>query len=285
MNTIVEAVEAVEDDGWLAGPGTPATGTLALRLLACSRLGAIAAVTSVLAVIYLLLRTIRARRPSDLVYRGWARAVCRICGLRLSVTGRPDGGPGCLYVANHCSYLDIPVLRAVIDATFVSRHDVAGWPLLGPLARMTGTLFFERRARRSGEQARHIAGQLEKGTSVILFPEGTSTDGNRVLPFKSSLFAAIERGQPGMRRVQPVTIAYSRIYNVPMSMIDRPLFAWYGDMDLAPHLWQFLHIGSATIEITLHDPVKIEPGQDRKALAGRCRDQVADGLRRSLTGR
>lgn len=282
MNAIVEAVE---DDGWLADAGKPGAGSLPLHLLACTRLAAIAVVTAILAMVYLGLRGCRLRRASELVYRGWARAVCRICGLRLNIIGKPDGGPGCLYVANHCSYLDIPVLRAVIDATFVSRHDVAGWPLLGPLARMTGTLFFERRARRSGEQARDVAGQLEKGTSIILFPEGTSTDGNRVLPFKSSLFAAIERGQPGMRRVQPVTIAYSRIYNVPMSMIDRPLFAWYGDMELAPHLWQFLHIGSATIEITLHDPVKIEPGQDRKALASRCRDRVADGLRRSLTGR
>lgn len=285
MNAVAETIESVEDDGWLAGPGKPGAGTLPLHLLACARLAAIAVVTAVLAAFYLGLRGCRLRRAGDLVYRGWARAVCRICGLRLNIIGKPDGGPGCLYVANHCSYLDIPVLRAVIDATFVSRHDVAGWPLLGPLARMTGTLFFERRARRSGEQARHIAGHLDKGTSIILFPEGTSTDGNRVLPFKSSLFAAIERGQPGMRRVQPVTIAYSKIYNVPMSMIDRPLFAWYGDMDLAPHLWQFLHIGSATIDITLHDPVEIEPGQDRKALASRCRDRVADGLRRSLTGR
>ena len=281
MSTAAELVE--EQPGWLAAGAAQAT--LPLRLLAIGRLIAIFTVTLCLAGLFLAFRSVRLNRPASLVYRGWARAVCRICGLRLVIRGKADRAPGCLYVANHCSYLDIPVLRAVLDATFVSRHDVAGWPLLGPLARMTGTLFFERRARRSGEQARQVAGQLERGTSVILFPEGTSTDGNRVLPFKSSLFAAVERADCGMRRVQPVTVAYTRIYNVPMSLIDRPRFAWYGDMDLAPHLWELLHIGSATVEVTLHDTMAMAESGDRKQLANRCREIVADGLHRSLSGR
>lgn len=278
--------EALEDAGWLAG-GAPRgrLASLPLHLLAITRLGLILIVTALLAAIYLPVTGLRLRRLPDRIYRLWAAIVCRICGLQLVIRGTPAGGPGCLYVANHCSYLDIPVLRAILDATFVSRHDVSGWPVLGSLARMTGTLFFERRPARSGEQTRQMTGQFEKGRSIILFPEGTSTDGNRVLPFKSSLFAAVGRSQGMTRIVQPVTIAYTHLYNVPMSLVERPLFAWYGDMDLAPHLWQLLHIGRATVEVTLHDPVRPEQAGDRKQLAAICRQSVADGLRKSLTGR
>lgn len=283
---MIPVVETLDDAGWLAGNGSRSRlAVLPLRLLAVTRLGLILIVTTVLTAIYLPVVGLRLRRLSDRIYRLWAAIVCWICGLRLVVRGTPVGGSGCLYVANHCSYLDIPVLRAILDATFVSRHDVSGWPILGPLARMTGTLFFERRATRSGEQARQMSGQLEKGQSIILFPEGTSTDGNRVLPFKSSLFAAVERSQGVTRTVQPVTIAYTHLYNVPMSLVERPLFAWYGDMDLAPHLWQLLHIGTATVEVTLHDPVRPEQAGDRKQLASICRHSVAEGLRKSLTGR
>ncbi|MEQ8709529.1 MAG: 1-acyl-sn-glycerol-3-phosphate acyltransferase [Rhodospirillales bacterium] len=279
-------VETLDDTGWLAGnTADRRMAGLPLHLLAGSRLLLIMVVTAVLTALYLPVAGLRRRRLADRIYRLWAAVVCRICGLRLIVRGQPVGGPGCLYVANHCSYLDIPVLRAILDATFVSRHDVSGWPVLGPLARMTGTLFVERRPARSGEQARQMTGQLEKGQSIILFPEGTSTDGNRVLPFKSSLFAAVERTQGMTRNVQPVTIAYTRLYNLPMSLVERPLFAWYGDMDLAPHLWQLLHIGSATVEITLHQPVRPEQLADRKLLAADCRQSVAEGLRKSLTGR
>jgi 1-acyl-sn-glycerol-3-phosphate acyltransferase len=195
-------------------------------------------------------------------------------------------GPGVI-VANHASYLDVPVLGALTRGSFIAKSEVAGWPVFGLLARLSRTTFIERRAARSREQNDQLSARLRNGDKLILFPEGTSSDGNRVLPFKSTLFAAAERVMPDGSPVkfQPVSIAATRLDGAPIGRDLRSFYSWYGDMDLVPHLWQFLALGKVTVEIVVHPAVTLaDAGGSRKELARMCEARVAQGHQAALRG-
>ena len=223
-----------------------------------------------------------ARRVPRLYHRGVARAA----GIRIRVSGRPARPGPTLFVCNHASWVDIVVLSCVLDASFVAKAEVAGWPLFGLLARLARSVFVVRRASRSGRHRDEMRLRLEDGDSLILFPEGTSGDGNRVLPFNSTFFAVAQapvHGRP--LAVQPVTLAYTGYNSLPMTRRERPWLAWYGEMGLMSHLWRLLALGPARADVWLHEPVSIERYGSRKALAGACRTAVADGLAALLAGR
>jgi 1-acyl-sn-glycerol-3-phosphate acyltransferase len=218
--------------------------------------------------------------------RLYHRMCCRILGFRVVAKGAPsDRGPT-LFVVNHVSYTDITILGALIRGSFVAKSEVARWPLFGVLAKLQRTVFIERRVHRTAAQRGAIATRLAAGDGLILFPEGTSGDGNRVLPFKSALFSAAESaaGEAPVT-VQPVSIAYVRLNGVPMGRLYRPFFAWYGDMEMAPHLWTLLGFGIATVSVEFHEPVLASAFPSRKALATHCRNVIADGVARALSGR
>ena len=215
------------------------------------------------------------------------RICCRILGIRLEVYGRPIKKRPSLYICNHSSYLDIEVLGSLIGGCFVAKSEVASWPLFGLLARLQRTVFVDRRRGSTGDQRDQINDRLVGGDRLILFPEGTSGDGNRVLPFKSALFAVAERridDEP--LTVQPVSVAYARFSNLPMDRDLRPYFAWYGDMYLATHVWRMVKLGGATVVVQFHEPLTIETaGGTRRGLAEHCHQVVADGVACALTGR
>lgn len=249
------------------------------RLLATARTLALLAWTGALLAPCLSWWLLRGRAPRRLV-RLWHRGCCRIAGLRVRVRGAPVASDPALFVANHVSYLDIVVLGSLVDAGFVAKAEVAAWPLIGLLARIGRTVFVQRRAAHCAPQRNALADRLGAGDSLILFAEGTSSDGGRVLPFKSSLFAAVEQSpsDPAVR-VQPVTIAYVRLRGgLPIDYALRPLYAWYGDMALAPHLWAVLGLPGAVIEVRFHPPLVAAEFGCRKALARHAERQVADGL-------
>jgi 1-acyl-sn-glycerol-3-phosphate acyltransferase len=249
------------------------------RLLASVRTLALLAWTSVLVAPCLAWRLLRGRPPQRAL-RLWHRGCCAIAGLHVRMRGTPTSGGPTLFVANHVSYLDIVVLGSLLDAGFVAKSEVAAWPLVGWLARIGRTVFVERRAASCAGQCAALAERLGAGQSLILFAEGTSSDGGRVLPFKSTLFAALERSPRGPAlRVQPVTIAYLRLRGgLPIDYALRPLYAWYGDMQLAPHLWAALGLPGAVIEVRFHAPLVAAEFGSRKALAQHAERQVADGL-------
>jgi 1-acyl-sn-glycerol-3-phosphate acyltransferase len=249
------------------------------RLIAAVRALALLAWTGILLVPCMSACALVGRAPSVLV-RAWHRGCCRITGLRLHVRGVPATAGSTLFVANHVSYLDIVVLGSLVDAGFVAKAEVAKWPLIGQIARIGRTVFVERRTERSVGPREEIAARLAAGDSLILFAEGTSSDGSRVLPFKSALFAAAEARRPGAAvTVQPVTIAYARLRcGLPIDYALRPLYAWYGDMALAPHLWAVLGLPGAVIEVRFHSPVVAADFGCRKALARHAEREVADGL-------
>jgi 1-acyl-sn-glycerol-3-phosphate acyltransferase len=214
------------------------------------------------------------------------RRCCRIMGFHVEVRGQQSTDHPTLYASNHNSYLDVMVLGSLIAGSFVAKAEVADWPLFGWLAKLQRSVFIERRGREAAVHRDEMSERLERGDDLILFAEGTSSDGNRVLPFKSALFAVAER-RPRSRPllVQPVSIAYTRLDGVPMGRYLRPFFAWYGDMDMGSHIWQLAGLGWATVVVEFHPPVTIDEFGSRKALSAHCQGQAAAGVAAALSGR
>ncbi len=216
----------------------------------------------------------------------WHRGTCRIFGFRIEQYGTMSRAEPTLFVCNHTSYLDINALGALVPGSFVAKAEVRSWPVFGFLARLQRTVFVERRPSRTARHRDEMAARLEAGDSLILFPEGTSNDGNRVLTFKSAFFGIAEQAIGGKPLVvQPVSIAYTRLNGIPMGRPYRPFYAWYGDMDLASHIWTVASLGAATIAIQFHPPVTIEQFGSRKAMAEACHAAIADGVSRAISGK
>lgn len=212
--------------------------------------------------------------------RFYGRTICWLIGLRLRVIGRPSGSPRTLYVANHSSWLDILVLGATLEARFVSKSEVGNWPLIGWVAKLGRTVFVSRTRGRTGAEAQEMRTRMEAGDSLILFPEGTTSDGARVLPFRSSFFSVASAAE----QVQPVTLVYDRLGGLPVGRRDRPLFAWYGDMQTASHAWRLLRRTGTRVTVVLHAPFPPETVPDRKLLAaraGRAVSETAAALRQN----
>lgn len=213
------------------------------------------------------------------------RTTQKIIGLDPALHGSLSADRPLLVVSNHISYLDIVVLSGVIDGFFVAKSDVARWPGIGFLARIARTVFIDRKKGSVASQRDALAARMGEGLPLVLFPEGTSSDGNRVLPFKSALFSVVETAQTDAPIwVQPVTIAYTRMNGLPVGRGLRDIFAWYGDMELASHLWAFLKMGRTRVEVIFHEPVSLARFGSRKALASHCRDVIAHGLDLAHTG-
>jgi 1-acyl-sn-glycerol-3-phosphate acyltransferase len=249
------------------------------RLLAAVRALALILWTGSLLPPALLVWHLRRQLPRRLA-RLWCRGCCAITGLAVKRIGPPARAGPTLFVANHVSYLDIITLGSVLDAAFIAKSEIAGWPLIGLVGRLGGTVFVQRRAVQSARQCSALAARLEAGGSLILFAEGTSTDGARVRPFKSALFGVLDRPDLAAKvAIQPVTIAYTRFRGcLAIDHALRPCYAWYGDMVLAPHLWSALGLPGAEVELRFHEPVSGQAFASRKALAGHAERQVADGL-------
>ena len=209
----------------------------------------------------------------------------RLFGIRLQVIGTPSSATPVFFVANHVSYLDILVLGSLLPAAFVAKADVASWPLFGFLAKIQNTLFIERRATRAAAQRTQLQIHLAKRQSLILFPEGTSSDGMNVLPFKSSLFSIVTESAPDIAiTIQPISLTCTALDGFPLLREQRPLYGWYGDMTLLPHLWNVFKRGRFTVEVIFHPPMAAGEHPDRKILAATCQSLVARGIEQSLRG-
>lgn len=208
------------------------------------------------------------------------RLVCRILGVRVEVVGAaPRQGP-LLIACNHVSWLDIVVLSSVAPVSFVAKNEVARWPLFGSLARLQRTVFVDRARRHATGGARdEMRERLKSGDILVLFAEGTSGDGRSVLPFKSSFFGAAD--EPGVL-VQPVTLAYRGHGNLPMNRRLLPAYAWYGDMELVPHLVGAMRAGPIEVSVVCHPPLSLSGELNRKGLARHAEEQVRRSLALAL---
>jgi len=230
----------------------------------------------------LLLRSPLAER----LPRAYHKRASHILGFDTKVIGTPTPARPALFVANHTSYVDIEILGGVLEASFIAKSEVKRWPLFGWLARLQRTVFVDRRAHTTHQQRDAIVERLKAGDRLILFPEGTSNDGSRVLPFKSALFAAVHGAclqQP--ITVQPVSVAYVTLDGMPIGRFYRPFFAWYGDMEMAPHLWAMVGLGRVGVTVEFHEPVSVAAFPTRKALAEQCWRVVSAGVASAISGR
>ena len=212
------------------------------------------------------------------------RQVCRLLGIRLTITGAIARDKPVLVIANHSSWLDIPVLSAVAPVSFIAKKEVAGWPFVSQLARLQRSVFVDRTRRTTvGATTSEMTQRFSDGDTLVLFAEGTSTDGNRVLPLRTSLFGAVmpsangDKAPPTMV-VQTCAVVYGHLHGLPINRGGKPLVGWYGDMAMGSHAWALLKAGPLDVSITIGEAVAISSFKDRKEVARHAETE----LRRSV---
>ena len=205
------------------------------------------------------------------------QASCALLGMQIRVIGKPAQIPDrpVIFASNHSSWLDIPALGTILKASFVAKDDVEHWLLIGTMAKFARTVFVSRKRSGTGREREEMGARLDQGDNLILFPEGTSSDGSRVLPFRSSFFAVSSAARQPV--YQPVSIVYDRLAGLPTTRATRPIFAWYGDMELFPHLWNLAQCRSYRCTIALHPPLDPVNFPSRKALAAAVHRAAANG--------
>lgn len=228
---------------------------------------------------------IRRRLP-----RLWHRVACWALGLKVRVHGTLDAKRPLLLASNHVSWKDIMVLGAVADVVYIAKSEVRDWPVFGMLARLQATIFVEREQRqKTGDQVDEIARRMTGGEIVVLFPEGTTSDGNRLLEIKTSLFGAAASAVPhapgGVVFIQPVSIAYTGVHGMAMGRFHRPLAAWPGDIALLPHLLGIAREGAVDVEVDFGERVEYSRASNRKQVSRAVEARIRAMLGARLRGR
>jgi 1-acyl-sn-glycerol-3-phosphate acyltransferase len=201
----------------------------------------------------------------------WHKIATSLVGIRIHQQGTPAPDRPLLIAANHASWVDITVVGSLMPLSFIAKSEVSGWPVFGLFAKLQRTVFVNRTRRsETAAVADTIAGRMAEGDAMVLFAEGTSNDGNCVLPFRSALLGAATRAASGGQEtgvwVQPLSIAYLGLFGMPMGRVHRPHVAWYGDMELAGHLWGIFKHGALDVAVYWGEPVRVEAATDRKEL-------------------
>ena len=208
------------------------------------------------------------------------RALCALIGVRIHQIGQRSADTPVLILANHVSWLDIAVITALAPVVFVAKSEVARWPVFGWLARLQRTIFINRQARhQTGAATREIADRLLGGDAVVLFAEGTSSDGIRILPFRSALIGAVHHALGSTTHhteitVQPMSLAYVGLCGVPMGRALRERVAWYGDADLMPHFVGVLASGAIDVTVSWGEATAYDMRADRKQIARDAENSV-----------
>ena len=226
------------------------------------------------------------------------RSACLALGVRKTVHGACVTDGAVLIAANHCSWLDISVLGSLQPLSFIAKSEVASWPIFGLFAKLQRSIFVNRTKRsETGDVAKEIAKRLNQGDAMVLFAEGTSSDGNQVLPFRTALIGAAKAAMIADQReardkgetrdekpvwIQPLSIAYTGIQGLPMGRQHRHLAAWYGDMDLIPHLWALMKEGALDVTLTFGEPIPFGVDANRKEAAAKAEAAVRSSMLRDL---
>lgn len=243
------------------------------------RLVAFALTTVALTPVFFIARAIGGRRDRKIAAL-WCGAGARLCGLTVRQIGKPSASGGALLV-NHASWIDILVIGSRAPVHFVAKEEVSGWPIFGWIGRISNTVFIARKRAEAKAQEKLLAERVRGGDLLCLFPEGTSSDGQRVLPFKSSLFslffvkddAAAEATPARPMIAQPVTVHYA-----PRRGLPRSFYGWWGKMALFGHILAVCRLGGGTVTVHFHEPIDPATAQNRKALAAAAERRVRDGL-------
>jgi 1-acyl-sn-glycerol-3-phosphate acyltransferase len=201
------------------------------------------------------------------------RLVCKLMGVRIHEIGQRSADDPLLILSNHVSWLDICIITSLAPVVFIAKSEVARWPVFGWLAKLQRTIFIDReRRQKTGAATQEIAGRLLGGDAVVLFAEGTSSDGVRILTFRSALIGAVHHALGDSTHhtritVQPMSLAYTRFGGLPVGRALRERVAWYGDADLIPHFIETVATGAVDVTVTWGEPVSYDVSADRKQIA------------------
>jgi lyso-ornithine lipid O-acyltransferase len=257
------------------------------RLRATVLLASFLAITLPLMLVQYVLLKLNLSQARTLPH-AYHKLIAKVLGIRVHILGTVAPGKPALLVCNHISWLDIIALSTVAPLSFVAKAEVSKWPFFSLLAKLQRTVFVDRTRRtlvkqKSGE----IAERLAKGDNIVLFAEGTSSDGNRVLPFRSALFSAAEaaNGSGAAANVHTVVITYTHLHGLPIQRHDRPMIAWYGEMDMVSHVWTVLKRGPLDVTISISEPVALESLSGRKELAAFSEARIRADFTERLTSR
>ena len=224
--------------------------------------------------------------PSGIIPLLFHRWVLKISGIRLKVDGRFVQHRPLLIASNHVSWLDIVVLGAVAKLSFIAKSEVLSWPVFGKLAQLQRTVFIKRERRRdSSNQADTIAQRLSQKEIMVLFPEGTTTDGNQLDPFKTALFEAariaLVASDLKQALVQPIAIRYSRLHGLPIGRAERPHVAWPGEIGLGESLIPLLRTGALDVTVHIGEAIPFDEHSNRKQISAKAHQSI----RSMLTGK
>jgi len=258
-------------------PASPPAPGIAGRVRMVLRALALIFVTYFGMIFVLILNALNRGRHTGAAHRVsclWGRVCLRLCGVRLTPVGEPMRHHG-VVVCNHVGWIDIFTLLDADRVHFVSKSEVARWPVVGVLSRQIGTVFIDRRRTAAKRQEAELARRLDEGDRLCFFPEGTSTDGRRVLEFRSTLFAALfSVARETDIWVQPVSLVYR-----PQPGLDPRFYGWWGDAALGPHLMAVFALSTrGVVEVVHHAPLRVRDYPDRKALALAAESAVRRGL-------
>ena len=205
-----------------------------------------------------------------------SRGFLRIVGIQLKVHGEISGVRPLLLVSNHLTYFDILMLASHAPLCFTPKMEIGRWPIISTICRMTDCIFIDRRPEKIREMRDALKSALAQGKVISLFPEATTGSGIYVLPFKSGFFSLAEEGIEGKElNIQPAALTYTHVNKLPIDRTQWPSIAWYGDMDMLPHLWEFLKLGPIDAEIAFLPAVTLHQFGDRKALATYCHEVIS----------
>ncbi len=207
------------------------------------------------------------------------RFLCWLLGIKVIVEGDIDHD-ALVYAGNHVSYLDIMVMGSLVKGSFIAKKDIESWPIIGALGKMGRTLYISRDPAHATKEIQAIQTRVGEGAPVIVFPEGTSSNGKQILPFKSSFFEIFLNKNI---KIQPFTISIISVDGKTPETDDiRDIYAWYGDMNFEPHLWLFSKVKGCVIKVKFHNSVLTDCYKNRKLLSGDVYNSVCQGLDLSL---
>jgi 1-acyl-sn-glycerol-3-phosphate acyltransferase len=254
-------------------------GRRVVRRLRAVRRFLVVALWTVISIVVQAALVLLPGRPKVWFARLYWSTFCWLLGMHVRVIGVAANRRGqtrpVVFVSNHSSWLDVPVLGGRLSACFIAKEEVGRWPVVRTVARLGRTVMVSRSRITTARERDELRERIRDGDSLILFPEGTTSDGSRVLPFRSSFFAVAEGEASPL--IQPVSVVYDRLAGLPTGRASRPLFAWYGDMDIASHFWRLAQHHGLRATILLHTPLDPCAFADRKALARAVWTAVADG--------
>lgn len=234
---------------------------------------------------WLLMRFSRGR-VAFVLPRLWFACLRRALGIRVEVVGAPREGGGTVFVGNHVSHFDIVLLGSLLHARFIAKDDMERWPGMRPVGELAQTLYISRRSRDAASVAAALAAQMRADHDMVLFAEGTTSSGERVAPFKSSLFSLLlDRPASGPAwMLQPFTLDLRSVDGRTLAAGgDRDGYAFHGGMQAGAHVSRFLRLSGAVVRVVFHPPIAIPVGIDRKTLAAQAQATVASGLSSSAS--